>query len=51
MRVKQRTLPLSESRFASLFSPRAPTPARRCEHVWFGMRLRGYLPAEATLVR
>ena len=27
------------------------TPGRRCKHVCFGMRLRGCLPAEATLVR
>ena len=26
-------------------------PARRCKHVWFCMRLRGCLPAEAAVVR
>jgi len=33
MRVKQRTLPLSDSWFARLFPPRARTPAHRCR--WF----------------
>jgi len=51
MRVKQRTLPLSDTWFVSLLPPRARTPARRCKHVCFGMRLRGYLLAGATLVR
>jgi hypothetical protein len=36
----------------SLHQPRARTPAHRCKHVCFGMRLRSCLPAEAaTLVR
>jgi len=51
MRVKQRTLSLSDSWFASLHSPRARTPARRCTHVWFGAWLRGCLPAEAAVAR
>jgi len=33
MRVKQRTLPLSDSWFVSLHQPRARTPAHRCKHV------------------
>jgi len=51
MRVKQRTLSLSDSWFASLHPPRARTPARRCKHVCFGTRLRSCLLAGATLVR
>ena len=34
-----------------LYPPRALVPAHRCKHVWFGMRLGGCLPAEATLTR
>jgi len=48
MRVKQRTLPLSDSWFVSLHQPRASTPAHRCKRVCFGTRLSSSLP---TLVR
>jgi len=33
-----------------LFPPRVRTPAHRCKHGCFGMRLRGYLRVEAVVV-